>query len=405
MATRLRFRRDPAATWTSVNPILSIGEIGAETDTGKIKIGNGATAWNSLVYAGTTGPAQTNAVRNLGDGSDGNVTISSGTTTLSRDMYYNNLTMSGTGILSINGYKVFVKGILDLSAAGAAAIQWNGNNGNNASASTGGAAQTTQPGATLGDIMAGNTGANGPTGTGVNGTNVAAITGNGGVGGAGGRGGSGGSGNPAAARAAKQPINTNPVRTFKTQLLYGVLLVSGGTGGNEGSSGSGDGVNSGGGSGSGGNGGGTVAIYANIVVKSSVTPSGVIQAKGGNGGNGGTPTTGNCGGGGAGSGGGGGWIYFCYNYKFGPTIANFFDTQGGQGGTGGTATGTGTGGNGGDAGSGGRITVLNIPSKSSVFFIGNSNTALDAGLLQTTAFNVMTSGGGPGINGFSRLDF
>lgn len=405
MAYQLKLRNGTASAWTLANPILSIGEPGVETDTGKFKIGDDVTAWNSLAYAGSTGPAQTKAVRNLGDGSDGNVTISSGTTTLARDMYYNNLTMSGTGILNTNGYKVFIKGILDLTAAVTGAIQWNGNNGNNASASTGGTTQATQVGGTVGDIMVGNTGSNGPTGNGVNGTNINSVTGNGGIGGGGGRGGSGGSGNPAASRNAKTPLNANPVRTFKTQLLFGNLAISGGTGATEGSSGSGDGTNTGGGSGSGANGGGTVAIYANIVVKGASTPSAVIQARGGVGGNGGTPTTGNCGGGGAGGGGGGGWIYFCYNYKFGPTISNFFDTQGGNGGIGGNAVGTGTGGNGGDAGSGGRITVLNIPYGSSTFFLGNSNSILDEALLQTTAFAVMSSGGGGGLNGLSRLDF
>lgn len=43
-------RRDTAANWTSVNPTLAAGEFGYETDTGKLKIGDGTTAWNSLEY-------------------------------------------------------------------------------------------------------------------------------------------------------------------------------------------------------------------------------------------------------------------------------------------------------------------------------------------------------------------
>lgn len=405
MAFHIKLRNGTAASWTSTNPVLSIAEPGAETDTQLFKIGDGVTAWNSLAYSGSTGPTQTAPTRNLGDGSDGNITISSGTTTLTRDMYYNNLTLSGTGILVNNGYKIFVKNILDLSSAAAGAIRWNGNNGNNASGTTGGAAQTTQPGVTLGDIMIGNTGANGVTGTGVVGTNFAATTGNGGIGGAGGRGGTGTSGNPAASRNGKTPSNENFVRVFKTNLLFGATLVAGGGGGAEGSSGSGDGTNSGGGSGSGGNAGGVVAIYANIIVKSSSTPSSVIQAKGGTGGNGGTAPTGNCGGGGAGGGGAGGWIYLCYNYKFGPVISNFFDTAGGIGGTGGNGVGTGTGGSGGDTGTGGRIGILNILSSASSINIGGTSAALDPAQTGTLAFNVMLSGGGGGINGFSKLDF
>ena len=47
---KILFRRDLAATWTSVNPILAAGEIGLESDTGKIKLGNGSTNWVSLTY-------------------------------------------------------------------------------------------------------------------------------------------------------------------------------------------------------------------------------------------------------------------------------------------------------------------------------------------------------------------
>ena len=59
MTARLQNRRDTAANWTSNNPTLAQGEIGYETDTTKFKIGDGATAWNSLAYAyaaGATGP-------------------------------------------------------------------------------------------------------------------------------------------------------------------------------------------------------------------------------------------------------------------------------------------------------------------------------------------------------------
>jgi hypothetical protein len=54
MATpRYAIRNDTAANWTSANPTLGDGEWGYETDTGKLKIGDGATAWNSLGYTYT----------------------------------------------------------------------------------------------------------------------------------------------------------------------------------------------------------------------------------------------------------------------------------------------------------------------------------------------------------------
>lgn len=55
--TTIQFRRGTAAAWTSANPVLAAGEAGYETDTTKIKFGDGSTAWNSLAYAtfGITG--------------------------------------------------------------------------------------------------------------------------------------------------------------------------------------------------------------------------------------------------------------------------------------------------------------------------------------------------------------
>jgi hypothetical protein len=47
---RLKLRSDTAANWTSANPTLLSGELGLETDTKKLKVGNGSTAWNSLAY-------------------------------------------------------------------------------------------------------------------------------------------------------------------------------------------------------------------------------------------------------------------------------------------------------------------------------------------------------------------
>lgn len=43
-------KRGTAAAWAAANPILSDGEIGFETDTSKIKIGNGTSTWTALNY-------------------------------------------------------------------------------------------------------------------------------------------------------------------------------------------------------------------------------------------------------------------------------------------------------------------------------------------------------------------
>ncbi len=51
MAVRFQLRRDTAANWANTNPILALGEPGVETDTLRVKIGDGNTAWNSLGYS------------------------------------------------------------------------------------------------------------------------------------------------------------------------------------------------------------------------------------------------------------------------------------------------------------------------------------------------------------------
>jgi hypothetical protein len=48
MAVRIQLRRDTAANWTSSNPILRAGEVGIETDTRKLKIGNGTSTWTQI---------------------------------------------------------------------------------------------------------------------------------------------------------------------------------------------------------------------------------------------------------------------------------------------------------------------------------------------------------------------
>jgi hypothetical protein len=54
---KIKLRRDTAANWTQVNPVLASGEPGVETDTGNFKIGNNSSTWTQLdyFYVGATG--------------------------------------------------------------------------------------------------------------------------------------------------------------------------------------------------------------------------------------------------------------------------------------------------------------------------------------------------------------
>jgi hypothetical protein len=76
MADRIQLRRDTSTNWSAANPVLASGEQGFETDTLKLKIGNGVSAWNSLAYvidvsSLATSADVTSAVNNLIDAAPG----------------------------------------------------------------------------------------------------------------------------------------------------------------------------------------------------------------------------------------------------------------------------------------------------------------------------------------------
>ena len=88
MASIIQIRRDTATNWTSANPTLAQGELGLETDTLKIKAGDGSTAWNSASYLIDTGDYITSTF-------SGNVAI---TGSLAGD----NIKLDGNAISSTN---------------------------------------------------------------------------------------------------------------------------------------------------------------------------------------------------------------------------------------------------------------------------------------------------------------
>ncbi len=53
MSTQIQLRRGLAASWVTANPVLAQGELGLETDTLKIKIGDGTSTWSVLGYYST----------------------------------------------------------------------------------------------------------------------------------------------------------------------------------------------------------------------------------------------------------------------------------------------------------------------------------------------------------------
>jgi hypothetical protein len=245
----------------------------------------------------------------FGDGSDNNVTLGSNTT-LSRDMYYNDLNMNGF-TLNTNGYRVLIAGTL----SGTGTIS---NNGGNASGTTAGTAAGT---GTIGGGAAGGAGG-GVSAAGSAGSGVPALTRIGATAGAGGAGTGfgGGAAGSATVPAAGQGGFTSgsyfgPMCSPITGMIGRDLLGTAMRGGNGGGGGGGSASGTGGG---GGGGGGVLLVGVN-----AVTGSVNFQAKGGNGGN---ATTN----GGGGGGGGGGYIYFVYNGNNYAPSGGGFDAAGGD---------------------------------------------------------------------------
>lgn len=274
-------------------------------------------------------------VGGFGDGSDGNVTISS-PTTLVRDMYYNNLTVNST--LTTNGYRIFVKNTI----SGTGTIDWGTpNNGATATGTQTGGAGGAQSGSGHLKNSAGGAGGNGAS-AGSNGSNgTAATNGNPAVGAAGGAGGNGGNaqggGNSGAeGDGAVGGTITAPARTFGVVKARTVDLIDltaagavaaivGSTGGGGGGGGaSGTGSVSGGGGG-GGASGGTVLIVARVWAGTFT-----IKATGGNGGGGSSQVSGSAAAvGGGGGGGAGGTSIVIYNKK---SWTGSYNLAGGTGG-------------------------------------------------------------------------
>jgi hypothetical protein len=77
VVTQIQVRRGTASQWTSTNPTLAAGEFGFETDTNKLKCGNGSTAWNSLAYINNDGDITgvTAGTGLSGGGTSGTVTV------------------------------------------------------------------------------------------------------------------------------------------------------------------------------------------------------------------------------------------------------------------------------------------------------------------------------------------
>jgi hypothetical protein len=106
MASIIQIRRDTASAWTSTNPTLAQGELALETDTLKLKAGDGTTTWTSLAYY-TLGAAGFLATADIGttvQAYDATIVVDAdiGTTVQAYDAETSKLDVAETRSASIN---------------------------------------------------------------------------------------------------------------------------------------------------------------------------------------------------------------------------------------------------------------------------------------------------------------
>lgn len=264
----------------------------------------------------------------FGNGQDGDVVISSNTS-LSRDMYYNNLTINNGFVLNPNGYKVYVKGTFTCVGTGKMSVD-GGAGGNGAGGGGQGTAGVIAHNA--GTLPAPLVGMIGGLGNGVTtgGAGTAGVTQakclnpkNSVAGGAGGNATTGnayGGGAGGALATQTGTMYTPPttvdnafrmsdIQAYGGAVTYFTITPSSGSGGAGGGGG-----NYGAGGGGSGASGGIIWLAANIILNATIT------ANGGKGGDGGSSAGLSAAGGGGGGGGNGGVIIIMYNTKTNSTV-------------------------------------------------------------------------------------
>jgi len=282
-----------------------------------------------------------------GDCRDGDVNITTNTT-ITEDMFYQNLFINYTNRINGNGWKIFVCNYTYFYGE-----IWNkGNNGSSASGGTGGAGGATGNAGNTPLNNLGTAGKTGTTGAGACPTPASAIntcmsnytT----TGGNGGRGKAGIGGESLSVPFCSFYMTRNYLgwEYLRIGTASNIIYTSIGSLGGCSGGGNGSGTGIGGGGGGGGASGGSVYLSSKHLVIDGTAQPPLINCQGGHGGGGGNATCyGNCcGGGGGGQGGTGGFIMINYDTVDGDM--NFsagirFKVDGGDGGTGGVKTGEG----------------------------------------------------------------
>ena len=102
-----QFRNDSAADWTSVNPTLLLGEIGLESDTHQLKMGDGVTPWVTLSYL-SAGPQGVPGPQGVSAQTFGSTTLDFGSLPGKADASV--VVIGQAGILATSNVQAFVMG-------------------------------------------------------------------------------------------------------------------------------------------------------------------------------------------------------------------------------------------------------------------------------------------------------
>jgi len=134
MATKIQIRRDLATNWTAQNPTLSDGEMGFETDTGYMKIGDGTTAWSSLTYLigappGVGGTLYTLPITSTGNNPTITLTGNDSTTDPVQFAAGTGINLSEDGTIITTSLNAFLSDLSNVAAASPNSgdvLQWSG---------------------------------------------------------------------------------------------------------------------------------------------------------------------------------------------------------------------------------------------------------------------------------------
>jgi len=120
MAYRIVLRQDIESNWTNNNPLLLSGELGFETDTKRIKLGDGDLVWNDLPYylrSGSYGHFYDTTFQQVGSTGEAYY-VRCNTTNITNGVYVTGATAGPSGATGNFRYVMENAGVYEISLSG-----------------------------------------------------------------------------------------------------------------------------------------------------------------------------------------------------------------------------------------------------------------------------------------------